>query len=106
MRGSEVADETNLGLELVAESFTHRSLRMRDDCAYVCRCRRPKIYKNVRVDVRDLCVADAKPFEAALIDESSGTRPKDGRQPGRLSHYQSPLDNCPVHLSLRVIPNA
>ena len=59
----------------MARRVQHRVVRMRDQCAHIRSRRVPEIHQNIRVNVRNLCITDAIPFQAALINQTPGTNP-------------------------------
>ena len=68
----EFADEPDLRLEVHAALSLDGVLRDADQLANVLRGGVAQIHHDVRVDVRDLRVADAKSLEPALVDEPAG----------------------------------
>src|SRR5918999_4117089 len=73
----ELADESDLGLELITELLADCALSDEDQLANVLRRRATKIDENVRVHVRDLGVPVPESLEPNLIDEAAGTNSLD-----------------------------
>ncbi|MBV6519996.1 MAG: hypothetical protein MNPFHGCM_00100 [Gemmatimonadaceae bacterium] len=71
--GLELADETDLGNEILIESLPDSRLCVGDDSSHICSRRFAQVHDDVGVDVRDLRVANTKPLQSALIDQTPGT---------------------------------
>ena len=75
--GSELPDEPDFHLQLVPKPRLYRLLRVRDHRPHIRRGGVSQVDENVGVNVRNLCIANAKALEAALIDQSTGTHTLD-----------------------------
>src|ERR1700716_1215966 len=69
---SELADESDLDLQVVAKSLLHLLLGKRDQLANIFRGGLSQIDHDVRVNVGNLCIAVAETLQADLIDQPPG----------------------------------
>src|SRR3954453_836354 len=75
--GSEFPDEPNLRLQPLTELLEHALLGVCDERANIASRRVPKVHHDIRVDVRNLRVANAKSLQATLVNQSPCTPPFD-----------------------------
>src|ERR1044072_5200336 len=68
----ELADEPDLGVQLVAELLFHAPLRCRDQLANIGCGGMTPVDHDVGVHGGNLGVTDPKPFHAQLVDETAG----------------------------------
>src|SRR5688500_6375985 len=74
---SELADESNLGFQVLTEPLLHTLLRMCKESTDIPCGSATEIHHDVGVNMRDLSVADAKSLEAALVDQATRANPLD-----------------------------
>src|SRR5688572_8030565 len=73
----ELADEPDLGIELIAELLTDRSLSDGDQLPNVLGRRTAEVDQDIRVHMRDLGVPMTEALEPNLVDEPAGADPLD-----------------------------
>lgn len=79
---SELADETDFGVQQVAVLRLYGVLHVFNECSYIVCGGFAQIHDDIGVDMRDLGVAYPEPFESGAIDEPAGANafnfPEDG----------------------------
>src|SRR5438874_852907 len=103
MQRLEFADEADFRLQVLVELLPNFGTRSVDQLSNVGGGGVTEIDHDVGVHVGDLCVTDAKPLQAALIDQSSGADPFDlleDRSSARVPVEPGVLTSAPAEILL------
>src|SRR5690606_13054154 len=73
----ELPDKPDLRLQAHRKLVLHGILRMRNQSPHVSRCRMAEVNHDVRVNMRNLCVANPVALQPALVDQTSRAHPFD-----------------------------